>query len=150
MDEKIIWLNRFHTQDKVELFKALKDKFGDEVVAVIESVGAERARREWRMRAQQHGSHTIDDLLDLLWEPLKAKGFEFTTEKRNEGVQMRCTRCPIYDLAKDIGGTDWLFHHTCNADPAIAEGFNPNIGLKRTKTLMQGDDYCDHFYFIKR
>jgi hypothetical protein len=26
------------------------------------------------------------------------------------------------------------------------EGYNPRIAFKRTKTLMEGDDYCDHFY----
>ncbi len=84
-----------------------------------------------------------------MWEPLRLKGFEFTYENKDNGVQFKCVKCPIYELAKEIGATDWLYHHTCSADPFIVEGFNPKIGFKRKKTLMQGDECCDHFYFIK-
>jgi len=37
----------------------------------------------------------------------------------------------------------------CQNDFYIAEGFNSKIGLKRTKTLMEGHDCCDHFYYMK-
>ena len=48
-----------------------------------------------------------------------------------------------------LKATDWLYHHTCSADEAMVSGFNPKIGFRRTKTLMQGDDYCDHYYYMK-
>jgi hypothetical protein len=62
---------------------------------------------------------------------------------------MRCTKCPAYEMAKDMNATEWLYHHICSIDEYVVSGFNPKIGFTRTKTLMQGDDYCDHYYYMK-
>jgi hypothetical protein len=35
---------------------------------------------------------------------------------------------------------------SCTRDFALVEGFNPNISLKRTQTIMQGADFCDFRY----
>ena len=35
---------------------------------------------------------------------------------------------------------------SCIRDFYFLEGFNPRITLKRTKTIMEGDDYCDFRY----
>lgn len=149
MMEKLHWLNTFHTKDKVDLLEALRQRFGDEVITIVEKVEAEKARRQWSKAAEQEENTGINDLIRLLWEPLRAKGFEYTTEKVEGGVQMKCTKCPIADLAGRLGAEKWLFHHTCKTDPFIAAAFNPRIGLKRTKTIMEGDEYCDHFYYLK-
>ncbi len=41
--------------------------------------------------------------------------------------------------AADIG-----YALLCHPDYACCQGFNPKIKMKRSKTLMQGDDYCNH------
>ena len=94
-------------------------------------------------------SQTIDDFLRVLWEPLPAQGFEFTSEETPEGMQMHCTRCPLVDLAAAFDAKNWFYHFACAGDPHMVAGFNPNMGFRRTKTLMEGDEYCDHFYFMK-
>jgi len=96
--------------------------------------------------AQREKSCTIDDLIRILWEPLKARGFEFSIEQKGKGIQFRCTKCAHHDLAREINGTDWMFYLKCASDPYIVEGFNPKIVFHRTKTLMQGHDCCDHYY----
>ncbi|GAG78493.1 unnamed protein product [marine sediment metagenome] len=35
---------------------------------------------------------------------------------------------------------------SCIRDFYFLEGFNPRITLKRTKTIMEGDDYCNFRY----
>ena len=42
-----------------------------------------------------------------------------------------------------------MYLYMCLSDYSIIEGYNPDIGFKRSKTIMQGDDYCDHCYFWK-
>lgn len=147
--QKMIQLNKFHTQDKVDLFNALRDKFGAEVLEIVERVECEKARAQLANISKQTTDRSILSLIRLLWEPLRMKGFEYTYEIQQDGIQMRCTKCPVFEMAKELKATDWLYHHTCNIDPYIALGFNPKIGLKRTKTLMEGDAYCDHFYYLK-
>jgi predicted ArsR family transcriptional regulator len=147
--QKLVWLNKFHTIDKIDLLKALKENFGQAVVDVVEKTECKKAQLEWQNISKQCTDHSIQSLIQLLWEPLRIKGFEFTSQEVSGGIQMKCTKCPVFEMAKEISGTEWLYHHTCCADPYIASGFNPQIGLKRTLTLMQGDAYCDHFYFYK-
>ena len=53
-------------------------------------------------------------------------------------------------MAKEVGATDWGFEFFCKMDPPIIEGFNPNIQFRRTKTLMEGDECCNHYYTMKK
>lgn len=156
MDMEHAWQQRVmeahlhHTQEKVALLRALKARFGDEVSEVVAHTASQRAFQAWRTLGEQHGQRTAEELVRLLWEPLRAKGFVFEVEPGPDGVQLRCTRCPIADLAHTLEDTEWLYHLACGIDAAIAEGFNPALGLRRTRTLMEGHDCCDHVYFMRR
>jgi predicted ArsR family transcriptional regulator len=113
---------------------------------VVDEMVAERTRKQWQEIAQREQNHRVADLIRVLWEPTRTRGFEFTVEEHDDGVQIYCTRCALYDLAREINGTEWMFHLNCSTDPHIVDGFNSEIQFRRTKTLMQGDDCCDHFY----
>jgi len=139
-----------HYGEIARLIKSFHEKFGDEVYEVVEKINGEKALNEWKSIAEKNGSNSIEDLIKLLWEPLKNEGFKFEEIKKTEaGVQLKCTYCPIVDLAKYLGITKEALHMFCQNDFYIAEGFNPKIVLKRTKTLMSGHDCCDHFYYMK-
>lgn len=141
-------VKRDYTRRTIAILNGLRERLGPQVTEAVSEMAAEAARAKWAEIARQEGSNTIEDIIRLLWEPLRAKGFEFTVECREDGVQMRCVRCPNYDLAREIeGGPEWLYYLTCATDPHVVAGFNPKIGFRRTKTLMAGDDCCDHFYY---
>ena len=38
----------------------------------------------------------------------------------------------------------------CHADFAVASAYNPKMHMERTKTLMQGHDYCNHRYIMAK
>ena len=132
-----------------KFIRTLQKRFGDEVYQIIAKQNGENAFAEWKSISEKSGNNSIDDLIKYLWEPLKKDGFEYEVEKTELGIQMKCTHCSFYDMAKHFGVTDEAFYMICEADPYITEGFNSEIGLKRTKTLMQGHDCCDHFYYLK-
>jgi hypothetical protein len=46
-----------------------------------------------------------------------------------------------------LNAADWLYALVCASDPYTAASFD-GIRFERTKTLMQGDDCCDHAYFV--
>lgn len=139
----------FHVSEMARVLRILKDRFGEEVYSLIAKHNGERAYKEWQEIGINCESNTINDLIKHLWEPLQKEGFEYEAVETESGVQMKCTRCASYDLAKHLGITEEAFYMFCECDPYITEGFNSNIGFKRTKTLMQGHDCCDHFYYIK-
>jgi hypothetical protein len=39
---------------------------------------------------------------------------------------------------------------SCNRDGALIEGFNPEVALTRTRTIMQGATHCDFRYRLRR
>jgi predicted ArsR family transcriptional regulator len=139
-------LNKDYMVQTVDILERMKQRFGPEVYQVVEEVVAERTIEKWREIAQREKSCTIDDLIRILWEPLIARGFEFSIEKKGSGIQFYCTKCAHHELAREINGTDWMFYLKCASDPYIVKGFNPKIVFHRTKTLMQGHDCCDHYY----
>ncbi len=138
-----------HSTETAKLIRSFKEHFGEEAYQVAVQHNGDKAFSEWRNIAEKCEDDSIESLINLLWEPLKTQGFEYDVEKADGGFQMKCTRCGFYELAKYCGITDEAFYMVCEADPYIAEGFNSNIGFKRTKTLMQGHDCCDHFYYYK-
>lgn len=130
------------------ILKVMKERFGEEVYDIIVKANSEVVKQEWRKKAEECGDNSIGSLIKILWEPVPPE-FEYTMEKTDAGIQMKCMKCPTAERALRLGVGEQFYHEICKNDWAIVEGFNPNIGFKRTKTLMQGDDCCDHFYYYK-
>ena len=59
------------------------------------------------------------------------------------------SKCPIYDLAEKTGMHEWLYHMGCSTDFYSTPSFSKEIGFTRTKSLMQGDECCNHTYYYK-
>jgi len=129
--------------------KIMKEHFGEEAYQVCVNAQSEDIRLHWSKVAEEIGGNSIEALIKCVWEPLSSKGYEYTMEKTGTSVQFTCTKCPAYDVAKRLGITEQAFFMWCENDIAVVEGFNPNIGFTRTKTLMQGHDCCNHFYYYK-
>ncbi|MFX1512474.1 MAG: L-2-amino-thiazoline-4-carboxylic acid hydrolase [Promethearchaeota archaeon] len=121
--------------------------FGDEYNQIAEELVAEHIRSAFSKLSSEKGLSSLDDLIRLLWEQWTEA--EFTIERTKTTVQIYCTKCPIADFYRSINKEKYglLFH--CSEDPFIVEGYNPKIKFKRTKTLMNGDDHCDHFYSLE-
>lgn len=61
----------------------------------------------------------------------------------------RFTRCMWAEIFRSLNAEDigfWI----CEGDGPAAAAFNPRIKFKRTKTLMEGNDYCDHMFYMNK
>jgi len=67
----------------------------------------------------------------------------------DDRLSFNITRCPYAEFYKYLGLADigYLVHF--NRDHAMIAGFNPDIELTRTQTLMEGASHCD-FRFCKK
>ena len=138
--------------DKISLLNQFEARYGEDFVGMLDTLLGESTRRDWARTAAGRPTQDISDLIDLLWMPLRAQGFDFTIDERSTSVQFHCTKCPVADLAKTLPGKDapgWMYRMFCRGDYAIVEGFNPKMRFQRTKTLMLGDDECDHLYSME-
>jgi hypothetical protein len=58
-------------------------------------------------------------------------------------------RCPYYEKYKELGLDEFGVELSCCRDEPFARGFNPRLKLVRSKTIMEGADYCDFRYYLQ-
>jgi hypothetical protein len=68
-------------------------------------------------------------------------------EETQNKLTLHVTECLWAKVFKETKATDLGYVLYCQPDFAYARACHPNIKLKRTKTLMQGDNCCDHTFY---
>ena len=64
-------------------------------------------------------------------------------EQSSERLAFNVTRCKYAEMYRALGLADLGGSLSCQRDFALIEGFNPDITLERTQTLMEGASHCD-------
>ncbi len=64
-------------------------------------------------------------------------------ESTGERLSFNVTRCKYAEMYRALGLADLGSSLSCLRDFALIEGFNPEIELTRTQTLMEGASHCD-------
>jgi hypothetical protein len=82
-------------------------------------------------------------------EPDRFRGHVHTyaiVEDTDKAIENRVTECLFAKTLRDADAADIGYAYFCYGDFAMARAYNPKLRLIRTKTLMQGDDCCNHRY----
>lgn len=129
---------------------------GQPVLEAIDRHNQETIPPTWKAIAEKQAEVSIESFVDALWNQMCVPdGLEFTMEEHipGEKIQMHCTYCPWAEIAKAAGAADVGYALFCKTDPYMVAGFNQAAGpdgkhikFSRSKTIMQGDAYCDHCY----
>lgn len=136
----------WHVLEKDLIYQALFHKYKEEAdICIEEAIGA-RTEKIWREIREICGSNHMSDFLSLLFDPLPGAGWEFTVEEEEGQVKYCITKCPKYEMARELGVEKLFYLLNCATDYYSAKGFNPDIRFTRTKTLMEGDGCCNHTY----
>jgi len=129
------------SRGRAALFRKLVDRLGPEVVAVVQENTIEQARPS--LERAQMTDRGLQAVIDF-WNGMPPD-MEFQLEEQApQHLRYRVTRCP--HVADFAGAGDVGFAFMCAYDIGFCQGLNPAIKFTRTKTLMQGDDCCDHTY----
>jgi hypothetical protein len=67
-------------------------------------------------------------------------------EQSQDAFEIDVTGCRYAEFYKELGEPELGFLLVCSADFTTAEGFDPDIKLTRTQTIMQGASHCDFRY----
>jgi hypothetical protein len=67
-------------------------------------------------------------------------------EDTDKAIESRVTECLFAKTLRDADAADIGYAYFCYGDFAMARAYNPKLRLIRTKTLMNGDDCCNHRY----
>ena len=107
--------------------------------------------KNWQRIANESKDNDIATFVDILWNQLcRTEGIKFTINEKNGNIKIHCTYCPAVEEYKKLNALDWGYELYCKTDYYMVKGFNPKINFERTKTLMQGDQCCNHSYSIQK
>jgi hypothetical protein len=67
-------------------------------------------------------------------------------EQSRDAFEIDVTGCRYAEFYKELGEPELGFLLVCSADFSTAEGYDPDIKLTRTQTIMQGASHCDFRY----
>ena len=135
----------------VPLIKAFSEELGrDKAVEAARNVIRNLAHEAGKALAAFVGGNKMEDLVKGM--SLFSQGGALEMEILESGptrMSMNVTRCQYAEMYKKQGMEEYGLLLSCGRDFALIEGFNPKINLTRTKTIMEGADYCDFRYTMK-
>lgn len=136
----------------IPVIEALGNSFGrEDVVRVIGDAIVEIARGQGAELALAMGGNSLDHFMQSLQFWSQDNALELDVLKNDShNLHFNVTRCRYAEMYKDLGIPELGCLLSCNRDYALIEGFNPDIELIRTQTLMEGARYCDFRYTAKR
>ena len=97
------------------------------------------------------GGNSLKHFADSLqyWTRDNALEIE-VVEKGEQALFFNVTPCRYAELYKKLGLLELGVIFSCTRDVTLIRGFNPNILLKRTQTIMEGAAYCDFRYTLEK
>jgi L-2-amino-thiazoline-4-carboxylic acid hydrolase len=127
------------------LLRTLKEKFGEEVMHdVLDTTISRLAAEDGAAWAASHGQ-TIEGLRRValeVWAGSGALDVQLVGESADH-LDFNVTRCRYAEFYRDQGLSDVGYHIHCNRDLAMVTGFNDQLELNRSQTIMQGAPCCD-------
>ncbi len=134
------------------LIEALGESFGlDQVLSVVQRTIIKIAREQGADLSKQMKNNTLQDFCETLqfWTRDNALEIE-VIEESEEILSFNVTRCRYAELYDSLGLRDIGTIFSCTRDFALIEGFNPDVSLTRTQTIMEGAPFCDFRYRLDR
>jgi len=153
-DIKITHLMRRKIQAPIvsSLIKAFANKIGyDNTIEIVKQVVREDAILSGRTLADKYGGNTLIELSEIVnevWADDDAMKIKIIKENKNE-LCFNVVSCKYADMYEKLGIRELGSILSCSRDFSFMEGFNPEIELIRTKTIMEGSECCD-FRYVKK
>lgn len=131
---------------------ALGREFGrSRVLEIVADAVREMAHEHGENLAIQRGQTDLAAFREVvaLWQQDKA--IELTVLREDERhYDFNVTRCRFAEMYRRLDMADLGAVLSCNRDACLAHGFNPDLHLDRTQTIMEGADHCDFRFTLER
>lgn len=135
------------------LIKGFTSKIGyDNAIKIVKQVIKEDAILSGKTLADKYGGNTIKELLKIVkevWASDDAMKINIIKENEDE-LCFNVISCKYTQMYEKLGIKELGCILSCSRDFSFMEGFNPEIELIRTKTIMEGYECCDFRYVQKR
>jgi hypothetical protein len=148
-DIPLIERARIQAQVLVPLLKALQAELGEERAnAIVRKALGELYRQFgeefWRARKSQD----VGDNMASAFKTFAAgNALDYDVIKRTpDAFEVNVTACRYARFYQELGVPELGFLLVCSADFTMADGYDPDVRLTRTQTIMQGASHCDFRY----
>lgn len=131
------------------VIKAVSQRIGrDEATAILKEINQKEAfQRGQNMMTE--GQNGIDELVNDVATWGEGGFLEMEVlEQTSTTFFFNVSRCPYYEKYRELGLEEFGVEFSCCRDEPFARGFNPQLKLVRTQTIMEGADYCDFRYYL--
>lgn len=133
------------------LLENLGEEFGRErVLEVARKTIVQIARQQGEQLARSMGGCSLAHFAMSMQAWTKGNAIEMDIlEQTDEKFSYNVTRCRYAEMYTALGIPELGSLLSCNRDFALIEGFNPEVKLDRTQTIMKGASFCD-FRFVNQ
>ena len=133
------------------LIQAFMKEFGvDKTLAVVKPVIEKLAKESGALAAKMAGGNSLADFAKAMSAWSAGDAYKQVVLRQTQTqFDWDVTRCRYAEMYKELGLADLGVLLSCARDFAMVEGFNPKMKLRRTKTIMEGNDCCDFRITLK-
>jgi hypothetical protein len=137
---------KIQAQILVPLVKALQAELGEERAnALVRRALGDLYRRYgeefWRAKQETHLGKVMASAFATF---ARGDALDYRVrEQSQDRFEIDVTGCRYAQFYQELGEPELGFLLVCSADFLMTEGFDPDIKLTRTQTIMQGASHCD-------
>jgi len=133
----------------LEMIRTFKDELGEpELIRLLNLFSAERGRQTGTGQAAGSPQNDFQTFVRIFRSPAMESSLTYEiVEDTDEIFALEVRECLWAEIFKDAGLDGEIGHAAvCNMDYYWPPAFNPAFKMERTKTLMRGDEICNHRY----
>jgi hypothetical protein len=133
----------------IPTLKILAERVGMEV---IRDAACESAAQAVGAAAASLPDRSLEAWAKMLKEPDEILGHAIAFDIVEDGesaFEVRVNECLWASTFRAADAADLGYSWVCHPDFAMAAAFNPDIRLRRDRTLMQGANHCNHRWELK-
>lgn len=132
------------------MLRAFQDEIGeDRTNEIARTVITNLAREQGSQFAKGNGANGLEDYASNkdAWRRHGALEVDII-ESSPTTYSFDVTRCKYAEMYNELGFGDLGEIFSCTRDFEFCAGFNPDVKLERTQTIMQGASHCDFRYSL--
>ena len=148
-DMPILERRRIEAQILGQVYETIRARSGEEEArAVIGEAVSNAAIAHGRELAERLGRPpTLKDFYEIMPAWTKGDALQIDVIAADvEKLDFNVTRCRYAEMYRQMGLGDIGHLLSCNRDGDFCVGYNPDMKLTRTQTIMQGATHCDFRY----
>jgi len=139
--------------DQMPIWRRLEQEIGSKKFFVMmKGIVDELVKKEMLEYAKKLGKNDLAAYTQELRRPSGLMQNALTyqiIEDTPQAFELKIAECLWAKSIREANAGDLGYVLMCYGDFAAARAFNPKMRMIRTKTLMQGDEFCNHRYVIE-